>query len=141
MQDSNSRISEVFDGLRLLAGSVFPKKCEGCGKVYDDLDQFIDETMPVDSRSGLKETVDQGQKPQLEIVRVCECGGRLIARCEDRRATSELGAKRRDLFEHLLGILSEGGMPRGMAKTEILKVMRGEKSELLTTEHLQRFFS
>ena len=139
-QESEDKFEEVFAGLKVLAEGAFPKECSGCGKVYDTLEEFVENTSPVDSSQGLKEA-GGALKPLIEMSRLCECGTGMTAQCEDRRAHSALGLKRRDLFEHLLSILSEGGMPRGMAKSEILKVMRGEGSNLLSKEQLQRFFS
>ncbi len=140
MPEAEEKFSELFEGLKALIEHGFPKECESCGAVYDNIEQFVELTNPVDSETGLKAR-DGQESSDVEMVRQCGCGQALCAVCENRRSCSPMAMKRRDLFEHLLGILIDGGMPRKMAKSEILKVMRGEPSQLLTNEQLQRFFS
>ncbi|MEH6626206.1 MAG: oxidoreductase [Motiliproteus sp.] len=140
MPEAKEKFSELFEGLKALIEHGFPKECDGCGAVYENIEQFVELTNPVDSDTGLKSRDEQGSA-DVEMVRQCNCGQSLCAVCEDRRSCNPMALKRRDLFEHLLGILTEGGMPRKMAKSEILKVMRGEPSQLLTSEQLQRFFT
>ncbi|MCW8883643.1 MAG: hypothetical protein OQK12_00140 [Motiliproteus sp.] len=139
MPETEKRINEVFEGLKALVEHGFPKECANCGTIYDSIERFVELTQPVDNDSGLKR--QEGADTNIEIVRQCNCGQALTAVCHDRRSNNPMAVKRRDLFEHLLGILIEGGMPRKMAKSEILKVMRGEPSELLTREQLHKFFS
>ena len=138
MPETENKINEVFEGLKVLVEHGFPKECASCGAVYESIEQFVELTQPLDSSSGLKEQEDDDN---VEMVRRCNCGQTLTAVCHDRRSASPMAVKRRDLFEHLLEILTEGGMPNKMAKSEILKVMRGEPSQLLTREQLQKFFS
>ena len=139
MPETDNRISEVFEGLKVLVEHGFPKECVGCGAIYQTIEQFVELTQPVDTDSGLKQ--QEGVDANIEMVRQCNCGQTLTAVCQDRRSNSPMAVKRRDLFQHLLGILTEGGMPEKMAKSEILKVMRGEPSQLLTREQLQKFFA
>ena len=49
----------------------------------------------------------------------------------DRRDLSEAGIQRREKFEKLLGLLEDKRIDRHIARMELLKIMRGEKSELL----------
>lgn len=133
MLDSNDKVNELLEGLSELADSPFPKECANCGKVYDSLEQLLNET-----KSGAEQNSATGG---VDLVRLCQCSHSITIQFEDRRSKGELARKRREMFQHLLNILTENGMPQGMAKTEITKVMRGEKSSLLTSEQLQRFFS
>jgi len=137
MQTSESRMNELFDGLKLLADTAFPKQCAGCGKVFPDLQQLLEQTAPVDSGSGLRED----PAAQLTLARRCGCGSVIEEYCDDRRAQDALGLKRREIFDRLLSLLTDGGMARPTAKEELLKVMRGGSSELLSKEQLFKFFS
>ncbi|MEH6823149.1 MAG: hypothetical protein V7629_04460 [Motiliproteus sp.] len=132
-------LTEVFDGLQALSDSAFPKQCESCSKEYVNLEQLVAETTPPQG-GGLKEAVDY-LKPRVEMECLCSCGSLLTEAFNDRRASEGVGSQRRSLFERLLRLLSEGGMPVKMAKKELIKVMKGQSSELLDREQLARFFS
>lgn len=137
MKDA-ATLSEVFEGLTALSNSAFPKQCESCGKTFSNLDQLITETTTREG-SGLKEI--GSFSPQVEVERVCSCGQVLTETFGDRRSSGDVGAQRRALFDRLLSLLTEGGMPTLMAKKELVKVMKGQPSELLNREQLARFFS
>lgn len=139
MSTSPTQLETLFAGLKTLAEGAFPFTCRQCGAVYPDLQALIAKTAPAMAGSGLREVPET--TPQVEMQRLCGCGADLNARFDDRRDRDELGLKRRQLFDRLLGLLTEGGMPRATAKRELLKVMRGETSELLGNAQLTRFFS
>lgn len=149
MQHNDTHVANVVAGLKALVDSAFPKTCGCCGKEYVTVDQLITETEDVsDSPENSPEHSPENSSEitptpsnQVVVARRCPCGGTLQLQFEDRRAQGEIADKRRNLFGHLLEVLVEGGMPPGMAKTEIMKVMRGEPSKLLTTEQLQRLFA
>lgn len=132
-------VTEVFDGLQALSGSAFPKRCESCSKEYASLEQLAAETT-AQQGSGLKETVGDST-PRVEMECQCSCGSLLTEAFNDRRASEGIDSQRRSLFERLLSLLTEGGMPVKMAKKELIKVMKGQTSELLDREQLTRFFS
>jgi hypothetical protein len=136
-----TQLTALYKGLKLLMEGAFPKRCNSCGKDYATLDEFIDQTRPAADNSGLKQSLGVEDQLQVELFRNCTCGSTLMEEFGDRRSIDELGQKRRQLFDHLLNLLLEGGMPPGMAKGELLKVMKGRPSELLNQEQLQRFFS
>ena len=50
----------------------------------------------------------------------------------DRRDVSEKGLKRRELFGKLLSMLIDKGVQSEIARNELLKVTRGETSQLLS---------
>ena len=138
MESSAATLTELFDGLKALSDSAFPKTCDSCGKSYTSLEQLISETATSEG-SGLKQV--GSFSPQVEVERVCSCGHILTETFSDRRASGEVGNQRRALFDRLLGLLTEGGMPTKMAKKELVKVMKGQPSELLNREQLARFFT
>ncbi|WP_133297384.1 MULTISPECIES: oxidoreductase [Motiliproteus] len=138
MQNS-ATLSEVFEGLTALSNGAFPKQCGSCGKSYADLEQLVAETSTSEDGSGLKQV--GSFSPQVEVERICSCGQLLTETFGDRRSSGEVGAQRRALFDRLLSLLIEGGMPTTMAKKELIKVMKGQPSELLNRDQLARFFS
>ncbi|MEH6470577.1 MAG: hypothetical protein V7752_04940 [Halopseudomonas sp.] len=136
---ASAALTEVFDGLQALSDSAFPKQCTSCGNKYATLEQLISETTPQQG-SGLKEMAG-GLSPTVEVERLCGCGSTLTESFNDRRSSGGVGSQRRGLFDRLLSLLTEGGMPQKMAKKELLKVMKGQPSNLLDKEQLARFFS
>lgn len=139
MSVSESALSDVFAGLQALSKSAFPKQCASCGKQYASLEQLVTETR-AQQGSGLKES-RADLSATVEIECQCSCGAVLREAFNDRRNYDGVGGQRRGLFDRLLGLLTEGGMPVKMAKKELLKVMKGQPSELLDREQLARFFS
>ncbi len=53
----------------------------------------------------------------------------------DRRDFSPRGLKRREKFEFMLNFLKEQGIDEIVAHDELLKIMRGQKSILLSCIH------
>lgn len=133
MLSSKDKINEILEGLSKLADSPFPKECASCGKLYDSLDQLLNETQPGSEQNN--------RAGGVELSRQCPCTNPIDIHFDDRRDQGEFASKRRELFQNLLNVLTSNGMPQSMAKTEIKKVMRGERSSLLTNEQLQRFFT
>lgn len=134
---SSATLTELFSELKALSNSAFPAQCDRCHKSYDTLEQLVAET--TQQGSGLKQVGELS--PQVEMERLCSCGNRLTEMFNDRRSTGETGSQRRRLFDRLYGLLTEGGMPEKMAKKELLKVMKGQPSNLLNKDQLAQFFS
>lgn len=121
-----------FDGLRALAEASFPKRCASCGRVYETAEQFLAETAPLrPDRSGLRAGEDDDGRTIVEAFRNCVCGSTLMDVFSDRRDLSPAGARRRERFGALVEYLAARGIDRVAARAELLKVMRGEHSELL----------
>lgn len=122
-----------FEGLRPTGESTFPKECANCGRVYESPEDFFDQTEPtLADRTGLRETADDDEEVMVEAVRNCSCGSTLMDNFSDRRDVSAVGQKRRDKFSMYLTFLIKAGMDPGKARGELLKVVRGGKSEILT---------
>ncbi len=133
MTDNHQFYSELFNGLKALAESSFPKKCSNCGRVFDTANQFLLETQSINTTTtGLKQTEDEDGSKIVEVFRNCPCGSTLMDFFSDRRDFSEAGIKRREKFDELLKFLNENGLDTKIARTELIKVMRGEKSEVLS---------
>lgn len=127
---------ELYQGLRSLAESAFPKRCSSCGRVFGTADQFIRETERVRGQSGLKQSLDDEEAVVLELYRNCPCGSTLMDVFGDRRDLSHLGQERRDRFARVLQTVLGLGMGEVEARVELLKVLRGESSAAL--ERLRR---
>lgn len=121
----------LYQGLKTLSQSVFPKKCNTCGRVYRNEDEFTRLSQPVGSGSGLKESIGDDDRPVIDLFRNCECGSTLMESFSDRRDMSENGRKRREVFSKIQGLLVKKGMSPTDARTEILNFMAGKPSPIL----------
>ena len=132
MKKDNDFSRTFFEGLNSLAQSAFPKKCKTCGRLFETAEQFLKETEDIrESVTGLKQSRDDEGAIIVEVFRNCPCGSTLMDFFNDRRDQSRAGDARRKKFNDLLEFLLENGLEREMARNELLKVMRGEKSEIL----------
>lgn len=125
---------DLFNGLVALAESAFPKHCNTCGREYLSAEQFLRETHQIRvDKSGLKQSWDDDDKPIVEVYRNCVCGSTLMDMFSDRRDSSEGGLKRRNRFGELMQMLISRGVSNDIARNELLKVVHGQKSELINT--------
>ncbi|MDP2809338.1 MAG: oxidoreductase [Rhodocyclaceae bacterium] len=121
-----------YAGLRELAESAFPKQCRNCGRTYQTAAEFVAATQPLaPDKSGLKQSIDDDGRAIVELFRNCVCGSTLMDSFNDRRDLSEGGLRRRQRFGELVEYLQGQGLPRLTARDELLKVVRGQPSELL----------
>lgn len=119
-------------GLKTLSTSAFPKSCTCCGRVYETAEQYIRETQAIrQGKSGFKESVDFDDAVIIESFRNCACGSTLMECFQNRRDTSPSGLKRREKFQELLAKLTAHGLDPAVARTELLKVVRGETSDVI----------
>ncbi len=125
----------IFKGLQALFVSSFPKKCGTCGKTYQNIQEFWQETGSIRNLSGLKQSYDDDDKTIVEVFRNCVCGSTLMDVCLDRRDLSETGLERRLQFDRLLGLMEKSGIDAQIARQELLSFLSGQKSALL--EQLQ----
>ena len=137
MQSQNDN-TELFSGLIELAESSFPKTCNTCGRVFETSKQFLKETEDLpSSRSPLKQAVEDDGTTLVEVFRNCPCGSTLMDEFNCRRDLSEKGLRRRNIFSRMYNILTEKGIDANIAKTELLKVANGHRSDLIEN-HFQR---
>ncbi len=54
MSNNNSREQELFEGLKALSDSAFPKECATCGRVYRSPQDFVQQSADIAGRSGHK---------------------------------------------------------------------------------------
>ena len=119
--------SQLFDGLTALYNASFPKKCANCGRVYHTAEEYALETEDVHGKSGLKSSWDDDDRPIVELFRNCHCGSTLMDCFADRRSPG--AQKRREVFGKVMDTLESKGMDRDTAREELLKVMKGGRSQ------------
>lgn len=127
----NGSDDELYQGLQALSDLSFPKLCATCGKRYETVDDFISQTEAIRKSSGLKEDLGDDDQVIVELFRNCTCGSTLMDEFNNRRDLSVAGLKRRKKFGELIDRLVDKGFTAEISRNELLKVMRGEGSELL----------
>jgi hypothetical protein len=132
MARKDNSLAAVYKGLQALADSSFPRKCVTCGRVFENVEEFLFRTNRLWNSSGLKEATGDDQNPVVELYRNCPCGSTLLEICSDRRDTSEAGEDRRARFGRMLDLLgTQFAVHRDEARFELLKILRGQRSPLL----------
>ena len=125
-------LSDFYANLKDITETTFPKTCSTCGATYQNCADFLVKTnMVYGGKSGLKVSLDDNDQPIIELYRNCSCGSTLMNFFSDRRDNSDKGNKRREAFERLLVQLEQKGVTRKEARLELLKLLKGEESELL----------
>ena len=125
----------LYAGLDAIWNTEFPKTCPRCGRVYASIQEYFDHTAPpVDSTGLMGLDSEEVPQPKVGLYRNCNCGSTLMAFCRDRRDLTESGARRRELFEQLLGQLMEAGIPREHARNQLLRALKtGKLAQLEAT--------
>ncbi|MFH0926649.1 MAG: oxidoreductase [bacterium] len=126
-----SWIDEFYNGLSSLSDMAFPRRCSCCKKVYTTAEEFLSQTESIRGQSGLMESINDDEKPIVELYRNCACGSTLMEFFGDRRDNSEKGQLRRQKFGQLLDMLKTVGIETGVARQELLKILHGKDSEFL----------
>jgi len=129
---STENFNQFFKDLQSLAESAFPKHCANCGRTYETAEDFLEQTQHIaPKKSGLKSSTDEDGTIIVEAFRNCVCGSTLMDFFSDRRDVSPRGLARRKKYGELLDYLISEGLEATIARNELLKVLRGEKSEIL----------
>lgn len=128
---ANESADEWYQGLQALSDLSFPKVCATCGQRFETMAEFVSQTEAIQKSSGLKEDLDDDDKVIVNLFRNCTCGSTLMDEFNNRRDLSSAGLKRREKFGEILDKLVRAGYDAGTARTELIKVMRGEGSNLL----------
>lgn len=131
MPSASDHSLDLFHGLKALSDASFPKKCGFCGEEYATVEEYVRKTEDVSGKSGLKKGYDDDDKPIVELFRNCICGSTLMDCFNDRRDISDDGLKRRELFGKLMRMLTDNGIDSAVARSELLKVLKGEHSPVL----------
>lgn len=106
-----------------LTGEAFPKTCGNCGRVFVDEHAFlVDTERPAHAASDVRSVRDDQAETEvwLEVFRQCRCGSTLMECFHSRRDLTEAGLTRRQLFDSMLAILAEAGVPYASARRQLL---------------------
>lgn len=120
----------IYAGLRTVTDNQFPRSCERCGTVFQDLQELIGKTSSFGDSSGLEDPELQNPGP-VRLARVCRCDAMIVVLCSNRRDLSPQGAARRRLFDEILAKLLAQGVPEAMARSELRRMLHGQGSPLL----------
>jgi hypothetical protein len=133
LSDGSSGDDEtLFANLRALAESSFPKHCHNCGRSYATAAEFATATAAIGpDSSGLKLGHDDAGREIVELFRNCVCGSTLMDAFDSRRDTSPAGLKRRQRFDELQRLMRQRGVAAAAARSELLKLMHGQKGDLV----------
>ncbi len=123
--------SDIYNGLKPVSDDNFPKRCNTCGEIYYDQEDFLAKTAKAGLKTGLKESYDEDDNRIVELFRNCACGSTLLENFECRRDETDQGEKRRVLFRALLEKIISKGFDEEVADMELRKVARGKESELI----------
>ena len=100
----------------VMARKQFPRNCPGCGRRYEDFEQYIQETTP----AGTTLNYPFDQTGMIAWVR-CRCGNQLTLRCE------EMAAENHRLFVSALESESKAG---GRTVDSLMSEIRDEVRRL-----------
>jgi hypothetical protein len=127
-----------FAGLRVLSDDSFPKCCRSCGREFASETDYFQQTQAIrPDITGLKAVYDDEEGALVEVFRNCVCGSTLLVNCMSRRDDSAAGSSQRQLFEELLGYLVHHGVDHAQARIELLRMVAGERSEVLEAWYSQ----
>ena len=129
----DTEFTDIYQGLKALEDTAFPKQCATCGRNYATADAFIKETESLVDNTGLMEgfSFEEEEDVTIELYRNCVCGSTLVDWFSDRRDTSPKGLERREVFGKLLDLIASKGIDINYARVELLKTLRGQESTLL----------
>jgi hypothetical protein len=121
--------SSLYQGLKAIWDTEFPKTCPKCGRVYGSFEEYLMDTQALPNSSGLMgyDIGDPGQ--QVGLFRNCACGTTVMAFCHDRRDLSETGNKRRQLFGELMNRLVDTGDSAMEARQKLLSALKAMPDE------------
>ncbi|MBE9504973.1 MAG: oxidoreductase [Proteobacteria bacterium] len=132
MSESAQWVKDLYLGLQILATLSFPKSCDGCGEIFETAEQFKSKTGKNSQKSRiLKHFKDDRGQFVVQLFSDCVCGSKLKDFFTNCHELAEMRLKRRQKFEKMLNHLVNAGLEKTTARMELLKTLRGEKSELL----------
>lgn len=133
MAPNNAFDPALVRGLKALVEITFPKKCACCGRSFADVTDFVAQTdaMPNGSQ-GLKQSLGDNDEVIVDLFRNCPCGSTLMDSFNDRRDSTTKGDTQRQRFNELMTYLQSCGLTSLVARHELLEVMHGRPSSILT---------
>ncbi len=127
MTDDGNRLRAIQDQLYVVLMTRFPATCNSCKKCFKDPESFLEATHAMKRRAVLEVALQRSEFAVMEHLKYCVCGAEIFKRRDD----SEIGDRKRVLFEMLLKQITAKGINLEVAKNELRKVLKGEDSETL----------
>ncbi|MBT3193616.1 MAG: oxidoreductase [Verrucomicrobia bacterium] len=132
----HSWLETFYKDLQTLVDTTFPKKCTKCGLTFASQEDFLKNTIPVrdlqlEDKSGLFALEGGDEETTVGVFRNCKCGTTLMADFQNRRDITEVGLRRRKQFSDLLQMLTEHGVDAQAGRSELLRILRGERSAII----------
>jgi hypothetical protein len=132
-------LRELQEELAHLVSDSLPKVCQSCGRRYEDLDAFLQNTHRIPFATGLfqREEGEDGNDI-IDLIRNCPCGSTLMVVFHNRRQHSPRKQRKRRLFDRLMHVLEQEGVETETARTELRHAVRNEPTPLLDHSRLTR---
>lgn len=130
-------ISDLYKRLQILLKSSFPTRCNKCGNVYHNAEEYLKKTHSIRPRKVLKRLIHENDSTMIDLFRHCSCGNVVIEYIDNRRDNSGKGDRKRELFEELVGKITVKGIAPKTAKVELRKVIQGKPSIVLKAKGFQ----
>lgn len=124
----STSLAKQFGFLNSRLKSEFPKSCGKCGRSYQSFEEFYYETDAIERGTVTYPSLGS----EFYLHRNCkgECGSTLVVIFNDRRDDSELGNKRRAVFQTCLNILGEKmGLAEAEARNILFSLLRERLKE------------
>jgi len=118
-------------GLRSAVDNNFPKTCRNCGRIYQNVDDFILDTALTMQGGGLKQGFTDEEQAIVELLRNCQCGSTLISPFYSRRSSSDLASECRHQFDKLVSQMAVSGKKPDVAREELRQVITGGYGDIL----------
>ena len=141
MDTKEHKFASVFRELKSQVSRCFPKTCESCGRNYPTLEDFLAATESTPYGSSFIEKAEFNDRSIVDILRNCPCGSTLMVVFNERRDMTTRGTELRKLFDVLIDVLAEHGVPKDRSRTELLSYIRGGESAVLEEHGLTDILS
>lgn len=138
MANQRTQFAEIYEELKAFVDESFPQECSMCGKVYNSLGDLLDDTEGVGKPGTFVNSLGYQNVPYVDMCRNCSCGSSLMVIFESRRDMSDTGRKRRDDFQLMMDLIMQQGIDQETAQRELLGVLAGHPSQLLSESMLHR---
>lgn len=136
MDNQSTEDTTFLAGLHEFWANDFPKICPKCSRIYQTFTEFITRTTSSENGSGVAEYELESREKSVGIFRNCACGSTLMILGPNRRDTSAIGEKRRQIFGAMLDKLISANVPPEDARARLLKVLYSGNLEGLASRLL-----
>lgn len=127
MSVDGNKLRALQDQLYVILMSRFPVTCNSCKKHFKEPESFLEATHAMKRSAVLEVALQRSEWAVMEHLKHCVCGAELFVRRDD----TQIGDRKRVLFDMLLPQITSKGIRVDVAKEELRKVLQGKESEIL----------